>query len=222
MKSATCLFHLDQHRKIPALAPAQIRKALDDGVRVVDARSVDDFAAGHLWARSMSARPKAAGLHVDSAACSRQSFAVIDAAAQHARHDAEVGGYVAAEAAAPVLDAGRAVVAALIGTNGSDVVFTTGSTHALDLLLGSWPGSCTVACLPGEYGPNLAIMAAHGFDVRALPADGDGRLVVDEAAAVLSADPPALVHLTALASHRGVVQPAAAIAEVCRGLACRW
>jgi len=109
------------------LAAAQIRKALDDGVRVVDARSVDDFAAGHLWARSTSARPKAAGLHVDSAACSRQSFAVIDAAAQHARHDAEVGGYVAAEAAAPVLDAGRAVVAALIGTNGSDVVVTTGS-----------------------------------------------------------------------------------------------
>jgi pyridoxal 5-phosphate dependent beta-lyase len=33
-----------------------------------------------------------------------------------------------------------------------------------------------------------------------LPADGDGRLVVDEAAAVLPADPPALVHLTALAS----------------------
>ena len=200
------------------MAPAQIRKALDDGVRVVDARSVDDFAAGHLWARSTSARPKAAGLHVDSAACSRQSFAVIDAAAQHARHEAEVGGYVAAEAAAPVLDAGRAAVAALIGTNGSDVVFTTGSTHALDLLLGSWPGSCTVACLPGEYGPNLAIMAAHGFDERALPADGEDRLVVDEAAAVLSADPPALVHLTALASHRGVVQPAAAIAEVCRGL----
>lgn len=41
---------------------------------------------------------------------------------------------------------------------------------------------------------------------------------VDQAAAVLSADPPALVHLTALASHRGVVQLAAAIAEVCRGL----
>ena len=39
---------LDQSRKIPALSPAQIRKALEDGVRVVDARSVDDFAAGHL------------------------------------------------------------------------------------------------------------------------------------------------------------------------------
>ena len=171
-----------------------------------------------LAERWRAARPTVAGLHLDSAACSRQTFAVIDAAAQHARHEAEVGGYVAAEAAAPVLDAGRAAVAALTGMTASDVVFTTGSNHALDLLLGSWAGARTVACLPGEYGPNLAIMAANGFEVRALSADGDGRLLVDEAAAELAADPPALVHLTPLASHRGLAQPMAALAEVCRGL----
>lgn len=39
---------LDRARRIPALTPPQVRAALDDGVRVVDARSVDDFAAGHL------------------------------------------------------------------------------------------------------------------------------------------------------------------------------
>jgi hydroxyacylglutathione hydrolase len=39
---------LNQSRKIPALSPAQMRQALDDGVRVVDARSVGDFASGHL------------------------------------------------------------------------------------------------------------------------------------------------------------------------------
>jgi glyoxylase-like metal-dependent hydrolase (beta-lactamase superfamily II)/rhodanese-related sulfurtransferase len=39
---------LDQARHIPALSPAQIRQALADGVRVLDARSVEDFAAGHL------------------------------------------------------------------------------------------------------------------------------------------------------------------------------
>ncbi len=39
---------LDQSRRIPALRPAQIRQALADGVRVLDARSVEDFAAGHL------------------------------------------------------------------------------------------------------------------------------------------------------------------------------
>lgn len=165
-----------------------------------------------------SARPKVAGLHLDSAACSRQSFAVIDATAQHARHEAEVGGYVAADAAQPVLDAGRAAIGALTGMTGQDVVFTTGSNNALDLLLSSWPGERTLACLPGEYGPNLATMAANGFDVRALPADDDGRLAVDDAARQLAADPPALVHLTPLASHRGLAQPLAELAEVCRDL----
>lgn len=163
-----------------------------------------------------SDRPPVAGLHVDSAACSRQSFAVIDATAAHARHEAEVGGYVAAEAAAPVLDAGRSAVASLTGFAASDVVYTTGSNHALDLLLGDWRGARTLACLPGEFGPNLVIMARNGFDVRLLPVDGAGRLDVDAVAPVLAADPPALVHFTALGSHRGTVQPVAAMAAACR------
>jgi len=171
-----------------------------------------------LAQRWRSARPKVAGLHLDSAACSRQSFAVIDAAAQHARHEAEVGGYVAAEAAAPVLDAGRAAIGALTGMSGADVVFTTGSSHALDILLSSWAGERTVACLPGEYGPNLAVMAANGFRVSALPADDLGRLVLDDAARQLASDPPAFVHFTPLASHRGLAQPLAAVADVCRDL----
>lgn len=171
-----------------------------------------------LGDRWRAARPTVAGLHLDSGACSRQSLAVIDAAAQYARHEGEVGGYVALEAAAPVLDAGRAVVGALTGMAACDVVYTTGANHSLDLLLSSWPGPRTVACLPGEYGPNLAVMAANGFEVRALPADGDGRLLVDEAATGLAVNPPDLVHLTALASHRGIVQPARELAAVCRGL----
>ena len=163
-----------------------------------------------------ASRPPVAGLHLDSAACSRQSFAVLDAAARHARREAEVGGYVAAEAAKPVLDAGRTAVATLTGMPDAEVVFTTGSLHALDLLLASWPpGRRTLACLPGEYGPNLAVMAAHGFARRPLPTDGEGRVAVDKAAARLAADPPDLVHLTAVASHRGVVQPLHQMARLC-------
>jgi pyridoxal 5-phosphate dependent beta-lyase len=166
-----------------------------------------------------AARPPVAGLHLDSAACSRQSFAVLDAAARHARHEAEVGGYVAADAAKPVLDAGRAAVAALAGMPDGEVVFTTGSLHALDLLLSSWPSdSRELACLPGEYGPNLAVMAAHGFARRPLPTDGEGRVAVEQAAAGLVADPPDLVHLTALASHRGVVQPLRQMSQLCAEL----
>jgi hercynylcysteine S-oxide lyase len=175
--------------------------------------------SGGLAETWRAARPPAAGLHLDSAACSRQSFAVLDAAARHARHEAEVGGYVAADAAKPVLDAGRAAVAALGGMPDAEVVFTTGSLHALDLLLASWPpDGRTLACLPGEYGPNLAVMAAHGFARRPLPTDGEGRVAVDEAAACLAADPPDLVHLTAVASHRGVVQPLHQMARLCSDL----
>jgi len=123
-----------------------------------------------------------AGLHLDNAACSRQSLAVIEATALHARNESELGGYVAAEAAAPVLDAGRVAFAALTGMTDAEVVFTTGSLNALDLLLGSWPAERrTVACLPGEYGPNLAMMAVHGFDRQLLPTLQDGRVALDDA-----------------------------------------
>jgi hercynylcysteine S-oxide lyase len=174
---------------------------------------------GSLADRWRAARPPVAGLHLDSAACSRQSFTAMDAAAKHALHEAEVGGYVAADAAAPVLEAGRVAVATLCGAPDAEVVFTTGSLHALDLLLGSWPAERrALACLPGEYGPNLAVMAAQGFEVRTLPTLEDGRLALDRAAFELESDPPDLVHLTPLASHRGVVQPLAMVAKLCRQL----
>lgn len=171
-----------------------------------------------LAQRWRAARPQPAGVHLDSGACSRQGHAAIDAAAQHARHEAEVGGYVALEAATPVLDAGRAAVAALTGLDAHDVVYTTGATDALDLLLGSWTGERTVACLVGEYGPNLAMFAAHGVAVRPLPVDDLGRLRIDAAADALAADRPGLVHLTPLGSHRGLAQPLSELARVCREL----
>ena len=169
--------------------------------------------------RWRAARPPVAGLHLDSAACSRQSVAALDAAAAHARFEAEVGGYVAAEAATPALDAGRAAFAALCGMPDAEVVFTTGSLNALDLLLGGWPaGSRKVACLPGEYGPNLALFGIHGFERQLLPTLDDGRLALDDAAFALEADPPDVVHLTPVASHSGVVQPLPMVAQLCREL----
>lgn len=169
--------------------------------------------------RWRTARPPVKGVHLDSAACSRQSFAAIDAATAHARREAEVGGYVAAQEADEVLAAGRSAVAALTRMGADDVVFTTGAQDALDLLLSAWPGDRRViACVPGEFGPNLAVMAANGFDVRLLPADTLGRVSVEDLAARLAADSPTLVHLTVVPSHRGIVQPLNEIAGTCREL----
>ncbi|MCI4674367.1 ergothioneine biosynthesis PLP-dependent enzyme EgtE [Candidatus Mycolicibacterium alkanivorans] len=171
-----------------------------------------------LAQRWRDARLPVAGVHLDSAACSRQTLAAIEAAAAHARHESEVGGYVAAEAASPALQAGRAGVAALTGMSPGDVVFTTGSGNALDLLLGVWPLARTVACLPGEYGPNLAQFAARGFTRTPLPVDALGRVDPAAAEVALRNARPAMVHLTALGSHRGVVQPVSAMVAICRDI----
>ena len=52
--------------------------------------------------------------------------------------------------------------------------------------------------------------------MRYLPVDAAGRLDIDAAASYLEANPPALLHLTALGSHRGTVQPAMETAAMCR------
>jgi pyridoxal 5-phosphate dependent beta-lyase len=77
------------------------------------------------------------------------------------------------------------------------------------------PGS-TVAVLPGEYWHNLAVLTDAGLAPVRLPADGDGRVDLVAAERLLRDSPPALVHVTLVGSHRGVVQPGRELAELCR------
>ncbi len=173
----------------------------------------DDLAAS--W---RAARPHPAGPHLDSAACSRQSDRVLGAVAAHARREAEVGGYVAEAAAGDLLQQGRSVIGGLVGMAAADVAFVESAQAALAALLAAWrpaPGS-RVACLPGEYGPNLAMLRAAGLRPEPMAADGDGRADVEALERSLAADPPRFVHLTHVGSHRGVVQPAAEVAALCR------
>ena len=55
----------------------------------------DGLPHAQLGASWRANRPRPAGRHLDSAASSRQSTRALDAAAHHARHEAELGGYVA-------------------------------------------------------------------------------------------------------------------------------
>lgn len=85
-------------------------------------------------------------------------------------------------------------------------------------LLSSWrlPAGARVACLPREYAPNIAQLGAHGLRPEPLPVDGVGRADAEGVARLLATDPPRFVHLTHVPSHRGVLQPAAEIASLCR------
>ncbi|MGX5654981.1 ergothioneine biosynthesis PLP-dependent enzyme EgtE [Geodermatophilus nigrescens] len=165
-----------------------------------------------------TARPRAAGRHLDSAACSRQSERVLGAVAQHARHEAELGGYVAQVAAEHLLQQGRSVIGGLVGMAAADVVFVESAQAALTALLAAWrlPAGTRVAAPTGEYGSNLALLRAAGLEVVPVASDGDGRVDVAALERLLAADPPRFVHLTHVGSHRGVVQPAREVAALCR------
>ncbi|MGY1719997.1 ergothioneine biosynthesis PLP-dependent enzyme EgtE [Blastococcus sp. SYSU DS0552] len=171
-----------------------------------------------LGAHWRTVRPRPAGRHLDSAASSRQSHRALEAAAHHARHEAELGGYVAEATADDLLQQGRSVIGGLAGMAAADVAFVESAQAALVTLLGGWRLSAgsRVACLPGEYAPNVAQLRAAGLRPEPLPVDGLGRADVDGVEQLLATDPPRFVHLTHIGSHRGIVQPAREIAALCR------
>lgn len=171
---------------------------------------------GEAWAE---ARPRAAVLHLDHAASSRPSVAVLDAVITHLRLEGELGAYVVEEAAEPAIAAGRAGIGRLLGLSAGDVTFTESAQSALDRVLSCWPGllpGVPVAVTRGEYGPSVAWLADHGCTVLDLPAREDGTADVDALPAWLDARRPTLAVLTHLGSQRGLVQPVAKIARCCR------
>jgi pyridoxal 5-phosphate dependent beta-lyase len=178
----------------------------------------DGLPHAHLGADWRAARPRPAGRHLDTAACSRQSHRVLEATSLHPRHEAELGGYVAEATADHLLQQGRSVLGGLVGMAAADVAFVESAQAALLTLLLGWrlPSGSRVACLPGEYAPNRAQFQFFGLVPEPLPVDGDGRADVEGVERLLADAPPRFVHLTHVASHRGVAQPAAEVATLCR------
>ena len=175
--------------------------------------------AGELATRWRSARVPAELIHLDSAAAARSSRAVLDAVTTHLAREARLGGYVAAEAARPVIETGRAGLAGLVGRQPADLVFVESAYAALTALLAAWrlPVGSRALVGGGEYGPNLTLLASVGLQVDALPGcDEVGHLDPVALAGRLALDPPALVHLCGIGSHRGVVQPVRELVAVCR------
>jgi hercynylcysteine S-oxide lyase len=169
---------------------------------------------GTAW---RAARPRPAVVHLDTASCSRQSTAVLGAVAGHARAEAEIGASPAAAAAEGLLQQARSVLAGLVGMAAADLAFTESATASVRTLLGRWrwPPGTRVGVLPGEYWHNLAVLADLGLVPVVLPADDLGRADLAGVERVLRDDPPALVHVTLVGSHRGVVQPGRELAALC-------
>ncbi|HWG01886.1 MAG TPA: aminotransferase class V-fold PLP-dependent enzyme [Trebonia sp.] len=169
------------------------------------------------WRLFADSRPATSYVHADAAACGRSSQATLRAVAAHAEREAVAGAYVAAAEAAPVLAQGRRGLAALLGVEPDGTAFTESATAALAALLRAWPLSVgdTVAVVPSEWGPNLDAFADRGLRLASLTVDSSGLVDLDALRQFLAVTLPAFVHLTLVASHRPLVQPAAEVAAVC-------
>lgn len=171
-----------------------------------------------VWEDWAAARPEPQVLHLDSAAVGRSSRATLEAVGAHARLEAETGGYVAQDQVRDRLDAVRADVAGLLGTDADGLAFVESASAAFDALLDAWPLSPgdRVGVAASEWGPNLETFTHRGLVPVALPVDADGVLDLEALARRLADDPPELVHVDLVAAQRGLVQPGAEVVELAR------
>jgi hercynylcysteine S-oxide lyase len=156
-------------------------------------------------------------VHLDTAAAGRCSVATLHAVAAHAEREAAAGAYVAEAEAKPVLEAGRAEIASLLGIPAAGVVSTGSATAALAAALAAWPlrPGDTVAATPSEWGPEPGrIQQPRPCGVRAA-GPPDGIIDLNRLEAALAGIWPTVVHLTLVASHRPLVQPVADAVAIC-------
>ncbi len=196
-----------------------------------------DDPADAQWRWWRERRLPAERIHLDSAAAGRSSRATLAATAAHAEREATVGAYIAAAEAEPVLAEGRAGLARLLGVPAAGLTFVPSAEAALDTLLAIWPLSAgklsagklsagklsagnkhgdAVAVVPSEWGPNLHAFAARGLRITEIATHGDGAVDLAAFERMLAGARPAFVHLTQVTSHRGLVQPVAGAAALCR------
>jgi len=110
----------------------------------------------------------------------------------------------------------REIVAAGLGARAENVVFTSGATEALHLVLASaGAASCVISAVEHDC---LAAQAPHVFAHHAIaPVGGDGIVDVTALDSLVRAAPkPALVCVQHANNETGVIQPIARVAALCR------
>jgi cysteine desulfurase len=126
-------------------------------------------------------------------------------------------------AAAKLVEGARARIAAAIGAQEEEIVFTSGATEANNLAIKGFAHTVRdhrghiVSCAT-EHKAVLdpcAALAREGFAVTILPVDSDGRLNPQRVAAALTPQ-TALVSLMLANNETGTLHPIAAIATLCR------
>lgn len=164
--------------------------------------------------------------HLNNAGAALMTQATLDAVVDHLRLEATIGGYEAADAAAPALAATRTGAAALLGASPDEVALTTGDTASFTKAFwgfvfgGGLRGGGRILVDRVAYGSHYAAVrqaTEQHRDVRieVLPSTPDGSVDLDALDAALDGDVRVL-SLTHVPTHRGLVNPVAEAGNLCR------
>ncbi|HYH28022.1 MAG TPA: cysteine desulfurase [Actinomycetota bacterium] len=175
-----------------------------------------------LLEREVDGRPL---VYLDSAATSQKPRAVLDALNDfYEQHNANVhrGVYALAEEATAMYEAARHNLAAFVGADPRGLVFTRGTTEAVNLVAHSWarpnlkPGD-EILLTELEHHSNIVpwqlAAQATGAILRWVPVTDDG-LVELEAMSGLITDRTKLVAISGMSNVLGTIPPVAEIATL--------
>lgn len=163
-------------------------------------------------------------VYLDSASSAQRPQAVLDAMDRYyetTHANVHRGVYAMAEEATRQMEEARAKVARFVGAGGaSEIVFTKNVTEALNLVAQSWGRANlgrgdAVLLTEMEHHANLVpwlmLAAERGFELRYLPVDDGGHLVLDDLDALLRGTK--LVGVTLMSNVLGTLNPLPRIAE---------
>ncbi len=161
----------------------------------------------------------AGGWHyLDSAATAQKPQAVIDACtAALGRDYATVhrGVYARSAEMTQAFEAARAKVAGLIGAPADELVFTRGATEAINLVAYAYPHKGRVLLSVLEHHSNIVPWQLAGWQVDVCPLTPDGRIDLDAAEAMLTAEHTmvSFAHVSNVLGSKLDCQRAAALAH---------
>ena len=176
-----------------------------------------------LLARTINGRPI---VYLDAAASALQPRSVIDAMSRYyetTHANVHRGVYATAEEATALYERARVVAGRFIGAPdpAHEVVFTKNTTESLNLVAHSWGranlrAGDAILLTEMEHHANIVpwIMLSEelgGLDIRYIPIDDAGRLVLDDLDTRL--DGVKLVGISAMSNVLGTIPPVAHVAE---------
>ena len=164
--------------------------------------------------------------HLNNAGAALPTGATLDTVIAHLRLEAEMGGYEAEAAVRDRIAGVRASAATLLGADADEVAITGSDTEGFTKALwgfhlggGLGRGRRILVdrlAYDSHYMGLLQVCGVAGTTVEAVPSTPDGTLDLDALAGALAGGDVALVSLTHVGTHRGLVNPVAEATRISR------